>query len=91
MQSGDKTACYISDLMPTSAHIDLTWGMGFDLYPLDTIESKKKYYARAIPEKWLTVSTHDPQRRGRTSKTAAWGRWSRNRSYSHGRIRPWGA
>jgi glyoxylase-like metal-dependent hydrolase (beta-lactamase superfamily II) len=56
-----KTACYISDLMPTSAHIDLTWGMGFDLYPLDTIESKKRYYARALPEKWLTVFTHDPK------------------------------
>jgi glyoxylase-like metal-dependent hydrolase (beta-lactamase superfamily II) len=55
------TACYISDLMPTSAHIDLAWGMGFDLYPLDTIESKKRYYARALPEKWLTVFTHDPQ------------------------------
>jgi glyoxylase-like metal-dependent hydrolase (beta-lactamase superfamily II) len=56
-----KTACYISDLMPTAAHIDLTWGMGFDLYPLQTIESKKEYYARAIPEKWLTVFTHDPK------------------------------
>jgi glyoxylase-like metal-dependent hydrolase (beta-lactamase superfamily II) len=54
------TACYISDLMPTTAHIDITWGMGFDLYPLDTIESKKEYYARALPEKWLTVFTHDP-------------------------------
>ena len=54
------TACYISDLMPTTAHIDLTWGMGFDLYPLDTIVSKKEYYARALPEKWLTVFTHDP-------------------------------
>ncbi len=54
-----KTACYISDLMPTSAHIDITWGMGFDLYPLQTIESKKEYYARAIPERWLTVFTHD--------------------------------
>jgi glyoxylase-like metal-dependent hydrolase (beta-lactamase superfamily II) len=54
------TACYISDLIPTTAHIDLTWGMGFDLYPLDTIESKKQYYAQSIPEKWLTVFTHDP-------------------------------
>ena len=53
-------ACYISDLIPTTAHIDLTWGMGFDLYPLDTIQSKKEYYARSIPEKWLTVFTHDP-------------------------------
>ena len=56
-----STACYISDLIPTTAHIDLTWGMGFDLYPLDTIQSKKEYYARAIPEKWLTVFTHDPK------------------------------
>lgn len=55
------TASYISDLIPTTAHIDLTWGMGFDLYPLDTIESKKRYYARSIPEKWLTVFTHDPK------------------------------
>jgi glyoxylase-like metal-dependent hydrolase (beta-lactamase superfamily II) len=54
-----KTACYISDLIPTAAHIDLTWGMGFDLYPLQTIESKKRYYAQAIPERWLTVFTHD--------------------------------
>jgi len=59
--SGLKTACYISDLIPTKAHIDVTWGMGFDLYPLDTIESKKLYYAQAIPEKWLTVFTHDPK------------------------------
>jgi glyoxylase-like metal-dependent hydrolase (beta-lactamase superfamily II) len=56
-----KTACYISDLIPTSAHIDLTWGMSFDLYPLQTIESKKQYYAKSIPEKWLTVFTHDPK------------------------------
>jgi len=58
--SGGKTACYISDLIPTSAHIDLSWGMSYDLYPLETIDSKKKYYAEAIPEKWLTVFTHDP-------------------------------
>lgn len=56
-----SVACYISDLIPTTAHIDLTWGMAFDLYPLQTIESKKKYYARSIPEKWLTVFTHGPK------------------------------
>jgi glyoxylase-like metal-dependent hydrolase (beta-lactamase superfamily II) len=55
-----SVACYISDLIPTSAHIDIAWGMGFDLYPLQTIESKKQYYAQAVPEKWLTVFTHDP-------------------------------
>ena len=60
-QGPRRTACYISDLIPTTAHIDLTWGMSFDLYPLDTIASKKRYYARAIPQKWVTVFTHDPQ------------------------------
>jgi len=61
VQSQGRTACYISDLIPTTAHLDITWGMGFDLYPLQTIASKKLYYARAIPEKWLTVFTHDAQ------------------------------
>ena len=59
VQSRGQTACYISDLIPTTAHIDITWGMGFDLYPLDTVESKKQYYAQSVPEKWLTVFTHD--------------------------------
>ena len=61
VESGDRTACYISDLIPTTAHIDITWGMGFDLYPLQTVESKKQYYAKAMAEKWLTVFTHDPK------------------------------
>jgi len=57
--SGQQTACYISDLIPTSAHTELTWGMAFDLFPLETISSKRRYYARAVPEQWLTIFTHD--------------------------------
>ena len=57
--SGGKTACYISDLMPTSNHLDLTWLMAFDLYPLETINNKRRYYEQALPGKWLTVFTHD--------------------------------
>ena len=59
IQSGGKTACYISDLIPTTAHLDLNYVMGFDLYPLQTIESRKRYYAQSVPEKWLTMFTHD--------------------------------
>jgi glyoxylase-like metal-dependent hydrolase (beta-lactamase superfamily II) len=61
VESRGRTACYISDLIPTTSHIDLTWGMSFDLYPLETIASKKQYYGKAIPEKWLTIFTHDPK------------------------------
>jgi glyoxylase-like metal-dependent hydrolase (beta-lactamase superfamily II) len=57
--SGGKTACYISDLIPTVAHLDIAWTTGFDLFPLDTLANRKRYYAQAIPEKWLTVFTHD--------------------------------
>ena len=60
IQSGGQTACYISDLIPTSAHLELNWVMGFDLYPVESIESRKRYYAEAIPGKWLTMFTHDP-------------------------------
>jgi glyoxylase-like metal-dependent hydrolase (beta-lactamase superfamily II) len=56
-----KKACYISDLIPTTNHLELTWLMAFDLFPLATIESKKKYYAEAIPNRWLTIFTHDDQ------------------------------
>lgn len=59
IESSGKKACYISDLIPTSNHLDVTWVMAFDLFPLQTIESRKKYYAWAMPERWLTVFTHD--------------------------------
>ena len=59
VQSGGQTACYISDLIPTSAHLDLNWVMSYDLYPIETIESRRRYYAQALPEKWLTMFTHD--------------------------------
>lgn len=59
VESGGKKACYISDLIATTWQIDLTWTTGVDLYPLTSIESRKRYYAKAIPEQWLTVFTHD--------------------------------
>jgi glyoxylase-like metal-dependent hydrolase (beta-lactamase superfamily II) len=57
--SGSKHACYISDLIPTTAHLDATWVMGYDLDPVETIAQKKRFYKRAIPEKWLVLFTHD--------------------------------
>jgi glyoxylase-like metal-dependent hydrolase (beta-lactamase superfamily II) len=59
IDSGGKRACYISDLIPTSAHLDITWVMGYDLDPLTCIEQRKRFYSRAIPEEWLVLFTHD--------------------------------
>jgi glyoxylase-like metal-dependent hydrolase (beta-lactamase superfamily II) len=60
IRGGGQTMCYISDLIPTTAHLNLTWVMAYDLFPLETIESRKRFYAEAIPEKWLVAFTHDP-------------------------------
>jgi glyoxylase-like metal-dependent hydrolase (beta-lactamase superfamily II) len=59
IESGGEHACYISDLLPTSAHLDVTWVLGYDLDPLRCIEERKRFYARAIPEDWLVLFTHD--------------------------------
>jgi glyoxylase-like metal-dependent hydrolase (beta-lactamase superfamily II) len=57
--SRGQHACYISDLIPTSAHLDITWVMGFDLDPVTCIAERKRFYSRAIPERWLVLFTHD--------------------------------
>jgi glyoxylase-like metal-dependent hydrolase (beta-lactamase superfamily II) len=59
VESAGQHACYISDLIPTAMHLDVTWAMGYDLDPVRTIAERKRFYARAIPENWLVLFTHD--------------------------------
>lgn len=59
IESEGQRACYISDLIPTTAHLDPTWVMGYDLDPLESIVQRKRFYRRAIPENWLVLFTHD--------------------------------
>jgi glyoxylase-like metal-dependent hydrolase (beta-lactamase superfamily II) len=59
VESAGQHACYISDLIPTSAHLDITWVMGYDLDPVRSIAERKRFYQRAIPETWLVLFTHD--------------------------------
>ena len=59
LESGGQHACYIGDLIPTSHHLDPTWVMGYDLDPLTCIAQRKRFLARAIPERWVVLFTHD--------------------------------
>jgi glyoxylase-like metal-dependent hydrolase (beta-lactamase superfamily II) len=59
IDSEGSRACYIADLIPTSAHLDLTWVMGYDLFPLTSIEQRKRFFSRAVPQQWLVLFTHD--------------------------------
>jgi glyoxylase-like metal-dependent hydrolase (beta-lactamase superfamily II) len=60
VESQNQKAAYVGDLIPTSAHLHPTWVMGYDLSPIDCIDNRQRYYRDAIPERWLTVFTHDP-------------------------------
>jgi hypothetical protein len=35
--------------------------MGYDLYPLATLEQKKQWLPRALKQEWLCLFAHDPQ------------------------------
>ena len=61
IESGGERACFLADLVPTSAHLPLPWIMGYDLEPLVTLESRRRLYARAEGEGWLLVFEHDPE------------------------------
>ena len=57
--SGGKTFCFFSDLIPTTAHLKPTWVAAFDLYPLQTIETKTQWLARAAAENWICAFGHE--------------------------------
>ncbi|HEY6445767.1 MAG TPA: MBL fold metallo-hydrolase [Acidobacteriaceae bacterium] len=59
IESAGQHACYISDLIPTSAHLDPSWVMGYDLDPVRSIAERHRFYARAIPGRWMVLFTHD--------------------------------
>jgi len=60
VESGGEKACFVADLVPTSAHLPLPWIMGYDLEPLVTLETRRRIYQRAEAEGWLLVFEHDP-------------------------------
>ena len=53
-------AVYWADLVPTSAHVPFPWIMGYDLYPMTTLENKKLWLPRASSGDWLCLFEHDP-------------------------------
>ena len=58
----EERAVFWADLVPTTAHVALPWIMSFDLYPVQTLEAKKKWLPRAAAEGWLAIFEHDHER-----------------------------
>jgi glyoxylase-like metal-dependent hydrolase (beta-lactamase superfamily II) len=59
LTGGGKTAFFFADLVPTTAHLPLPWIMSYDLYPMVTLENKKKWIPEVVREGWLAVFVHD--------------------------------
>ena len=59
LTGGGKTAFLFADLVPTAAHLPLPWIMSYDLFPMTTLENKRKWIPKVIREGWLALFSHD--------------------------------
>jgi glyoxylase-like metal-dependent hydrolase (beta-lactamase superfamily II) len=61
LTSGSQTLFGFADLVPMQAHVSYPWIMGYDLYPVETLASKKRLLPQAAREGWLCLFYHDPE------------------------------
>ena len=61
VESGGRTAVFVADLIPTTAHLQNAWVMGYDLFPMETLEFKRRFIRDAIDREYLIFFEHDPQ------------------------------
>lgn len=54
-----KTIFGFADLVPMRAHVRFPWIMGYDLYPVETLEAKKRLIPQAAQEGWICLFYHD--------------------------------
>ena len=57
---GGQTLFGFADLVPTRAHVPFAWIMGYDLYPVETLEAKKRLLPQAAREGWMCLFYHEP-------------------------------
>jgi len=59
LQRSGETLFGFADLIPTRHHLPFTWIMGYDLYPTETLEAKRRLLPLAVKENWLCFFYHD--------------------------------
>ena len=60
IEDGGKAAIFLADLVPTTAHLRLPWIMAYDLYPMTTLETKRRVLDEVVKRGWLCMFEHDP-------------------------------
>ena len=64
IESEGEVAFFLGDLVPTVSHLPLPYIMGYDLLPIQTLETKRWVLDRAFEERWLLLFEHDPRIQG---------------------------
>jgi glyoxylase-like metal-dependent hydrolase (beta-lactamase superfamily II) len=60
VQINGRTLVFMADLLPSPAHIPLPYVMGYDMFPLKTLEEKKAFLEEALAGNYLLFYQHDP-------------------------------
>jgi glyoxylase-like metal-dependent hydrolase (beta-lactamase superfamily II) len=60
IESGGQRALFIGEMMPTTAHRHLPWIMAYDLFPLETLEMKRRLFKECLADNTLVLLNHDP-------------------------------
>lgn len=60
VESEGRVAFFLGDLIPTVSHLPLPYIMGYDLNPVQTLDSKRWVLERACEERWILIFEHDP-------------------------------
>ncbi|MFM2337432.1 MAG: hypothetical protein RL115_625 [Bacteroidota bacterium] len=60
IQYKGKTIVYMADLLPSAGHIPLPYVMGYDMFPLTTLQEKKSFLQEALEGNYILFFEHDP-------------------------------
>jgi glyoxylase-like metal-dependent hydrolase (beta-lactamase superfamily II) len=61
VEGGGETLVFPGDLVPTASHLPLPYVTGYDLFPVGTLEAKRRLLGRASSEGWRLLFYHDPR------------------------------
>ncbi|MHB1176856.1 MAG: MBL fold metallo-hydrolase [Daejeonella sp.] len=55
-----KTILYMADMLPSVGHIPLPYVMAYDMFPMKTLDEKKKFLDEAVKNEYILYLEHDP-------------------------------
>lgn len=55
-----KTILYMADMLPSIGHIPMPYVMSYDMFPLKTLNEKKKFLTEALENDYVLYLEHDP-------------------------------